>query len=74
MGYVSLDGLSTIKASLSPTLHIFFLNGINDYLDTRFSVEDMREIYTHLGNACNHQKTIRFIESGYDMAVLEEQD
>ena len=54
--------------------HIFFLNGINQYLDTRFSVEDMREIYTYLGNACDHQKTIRFIESGYDMTVLEEQD
>ena len=54
-------------------LHIFFLNGINEYLGTGFSVEDMREIYTYLGNACNHQKTIRFIESGYDMAVLREQ-
>lgn len=62
------------RAVDNTALHIFFLNGINQYLDTRFSVEDMREIYTYLGNACDHQKTIRFIESGYDMTVLEEQD
>ena len=62
------------RAVENTALHIFFMNGINEYLGTRFSVEDMREIYTCLGNACNHQKTIRFIESGYDMAVLEEQE
>ena len=62
------------RAVDNTALHIFFLNGINQYLDTRFSVEDMREIYTYLGNACDHQKTMRFIESGYDMTVLEEQD
>lgn len=55
-------------------LHTFFLNGINQYLDTTFSVKDMRKIYTYLGNACNHQKTIQFIESSYDMAVLEEEE
>ena len=62
------------RAVDNTALHTFFLNGINEYLDTTFSVEDMREIYTYLGNACDHQKTIRFIESGYDMTVLEEQD
>ena len=44
------------RAVDNTALHIFFLNGINQYLDTRFNVEDMREIYTYLGNACNHQK------------------
>lgn len=62
------------RAVDNTALHIFFLNGINQYLDTRFSVEDMREIYTYLGNACNHKKTIRFIESGYDIAILEGQE
>lgn len=47
-------------------------NGINSYLGTSFTSKDMEEIYTYLGNACNHKKTIRFIESGYDMSVLAE--
>ena len=44
------------RAVDNTALHTFFLNGINEYLDTTFSVEDMREIYTYLGNACNHQR------------------
>ena len=51
--------------------HEFILNGINRYLGTDFSYSDMDEIYTYLGNSVNHVKTIRFIESGYDMSVLK---
>ncbi len=46
------------------------LDGINEFLNTNFSNDDIEVIYTYLGNACNHQKTIRFIESNYDMRVL----
>lgn len=53
-------------------LHEFMLNGINKYLGTNFSYDDMEIIYTYLGNRCNHQKTEKFIESGYDMSVLKE--
>ena len=49
----------------------FMLNGINAFLDTGFSEDDMREIYQHLGNAIDHNKTIQFIESGYDFAILQ---
>ena len=48
----------------------YHLDGINQFLGTKFSSEDMDEIYTYLGNSVNHKKTIRFIESGYDMSVL----
>ena len=51
--------------------HEFMLNGINKYLGTNFSYDDMEIIYTYLGNRCNHPKTEKFIESGYDMAVLK---
>lgn len=51
--------------------HEFMLNGINAFLGTEFTENDIEQIYTYLGNACNHQKTIRFIESGYDFSVLE---
>ncbi len=47
---------------------------INEYLGTSFTAEDMRTIYTWLGNACNHEKTIAFINSGYDMRILEVSD
>lgn len=52
-------------------LHEFMLNGINTFLGTNFTEDDMDIIYTYLGNACNHQRTIAFIESGYDMTILE---
>lgn len=48
----------------------FMLDGINDFLETDFSESDMEEIYQYLGNAINHKKTIRFIESGYDFSIL----
>lgn len=50
----------------------FMLDGINNYMDTSFTEDEMMEIYTYLGNACNHKKTVRFIESGYDIEVLKE--
>jgi hypothetical protein len=51
--------------------HIFMLNGINDFLGTDFTENDIEIIYTYLGNRCNHEKTVKFIESGYDMAILK---
>lgn len=54
--------------------HKFMRDGINNFLGTDFCVEDMDLIYTYLGNACNHEKTIRFIESGYDMQILRESE
>ena len=55
---------------LNERLHRFMLNGINKYLGTDFTHEDMELIYTYLGNACNHKRTIHFVESGYDMEIL----
>jgi len=48
----------------------FMQEGINRYLGTEFDTDDFDEIYTYLGNACNHAKTIRFIESGYNISML----
>lgn len=50
----------------------FMLDGINDFLETDFTESDMEEIYQYLGNAINHDKTVRFVESGYDFKVLED--
>ena len=34
--------------------------------------DDMEIIYTYLGNRCNHERTVKFIKSGYDMSVIKE--
>lgn len=49
----------------------FMRTGINNFLGTDFSEDDMESIYTRLGGSCNHLKTMNFIECGYDMRVLE---
>lgn len=49
----------------------FMLDGINMFLHTDFTFDDMEDIYTYLGNACNHKRTIDFIESGYDMKFFK---
>lgn len=59
------------RNDMNVDFHRFMLNGINEFLGTHFTVADMEQIYTYLGNACNHNKTIRFIESGYDMSILK---
>ena len=52
----------------------FILSGINGYLETTFTREDMDLIYTYLGNACNHALTVRFVQSGYNMEILKERE
>lgn len=51
--------------------HNFMLNGINDFLGTDFTEDDIEIIYTYLGNRCNHERTVKFIKSGYDMELLK---
>ena len=46
--------------------HKFMLKGINKALDTDFSDEGHE-----LGNRINHELTVKFVESGFDMKVLE---
>lgn len=55
-------------------VHDYHLKGINAFLGTDFTKEDIEIIYTHLGNGVNRQKTLAFIYSGYNIAVLEKGD
>lgn len=52
----------------------YHLDGINEVLNTDFDTNDMEAIYTYLGNAVNHRKTIRFIKSGYDLGILDSEE
>lgn len=68
-----LEWLSREAAkSISRQSQRYHLNGINSFLSTDFTEEEMYEIYTYLGNGVNHEKTLRFIDSGYDLNVLQE--
>ena len=53
--------------------HEMILDGVNRYLGTRFSQDDMDEIYCRLGNTVKHELTIKFIESGFDFEVLKDE-
>ena len=46
------------------------LNHLNEYLDTQFSLEDMYYIYQELGNGVDRERTIEFIENGFDMNLI----
>lgn len=52
-------------------LHTFMRDGINEFLRTSFTEEDMALIYQRLGNRVRHDLTVAFVESGYDMKLLE---
>lgn len=69
-----LEWLSREAAkSVSRQSQKYHLAGINAFLGTSFTQDEMMEIYTRLGNCCNHERTLRFIESGYDFAVLSKE-
>ena len=53
-------------------VHDYHLQGINRFCGTNFTKEDIELIYAYLGNECNRKKTLAFIDSGYDLAVLGE--
>jgi len=52
--------------------HKFMLDGINEFLGIKFTKDNMKLIYTYLGNAVNHELTIKFICSGYNLNVLKD--
>lgn len=54
--------------------HSFMLNGINEFLRTDFTEDDIAVIYQKLGNRVRHDLTLRFVESGYDMDLLKDGD
>lgn len=47
------------------------LDSFNRLLNTNFTKDDMYKIYDRLGNDINRRLAVRFIESNYDMSLLE---
>ena len=52
-------------------LHAFMLKGINKFLGTDFSEQDMSVIYQYLGNGINRNLSIAFINNGFDFNILD---
>lgn len=51
----------------------FILDGINAFLGTSFSSDDMMTIYTSLGNRIAHVLTVQFIKHGMSIKWLKKQ-
>ena len=47
------------------------LCGYNNYFGTNFTQDDMYWIYEKLGNAVNHELTLKFINSNYDLSLVK---
>lgn len=60
---------TAIKA-VSPKERKLHFEGINKLLGTNFTLEEMTDIYTYLGNGIEHDLCVKFVESGYDMTLL----
>ena len=57
---------------LNDKLHTYMLNGINTFLGTSFSADDMCIIYTYLGNGIKHSDTVKYIdEYNYNMSFFD---
>ena len=52
-------------------LHEFMLAGINNFLGTNFTEDDIAVIYQKLGNGINRRLAHEFVDSGYDMRLLD---
>ena len=60
---------TAIKAVLPKERKLHF-EGINKLLGTDFTLEEMTDIYTYLGNGIRHDLCVKFVESGYDMTLI----
>lgn len=58
------------KEGLNQKLHADLQFKINRYLGTHFTADEFLKIYIALGNRINHELTMKFIKSNFDLKVL----
>ncbi|MGA4517383.1 hypothetical protein ACPA0F_08950 [Solibacillus silvestris] len=51
--------------------HKEMLASVNLFLGTAFTEDEIALIYQKLGNAVNHELTMRFVKSDYDINILK---
>jgi hypothetical protein len=50
----------------------WYLKGINNFLGTNFTEEDVETVYCYLGNGINRTLAIEFVNGKYDLKILKE--
>lgn len=60
----------TAIKGISPKERKLHFEGINKLLGTNFTMQEMTDIYTYLGNGIKHDLCVKFVESGYDMTLI----
>lgn len=46
------------------------LQGVNEFLNVKFTKKDMERIYAVIGGGCNRERCLEFIEGRYDMYIM----
>lgn len=59
-----------ISKGLEPHWSERVLRSFNRLLETSFTKEEMRMIYTYLGNGVNKELCVEFVKSNYDLSLL----
>ena len=62
------------QRQIGEEIYEYHLDGINEFLGTNFYIDDIELIYSKLGNNVNRPLCEKFVESGYDLAVLKEKN
>lgn len=65
-------GQPLMERKIGEEIYSYHLQGINQFLGTHFTTDDIEIIYSELGNGCNRELCIEFIEKGYDINILED--
>lgn len=63
----------TATKGISPKERKLHFEGINKLLGTNFTMQEMTDIYTYLGNGIKHDLCVKFVESGYDMTIIQKE-
>jgi hypothetical protein len=56
---------------VSPYWQKRFLSIINRFLGTQFTTEEIEIVYTYLGNDINRGLCEQFVQSGYDLSLID---
>ena len=59
-------------AEANQKFHKYMLKGMNKLIGKAFTEKQYLAIYSCIGNGINHQLTIDFIRSGYDLKILRD--
>lgn len=59
------------NACRNEAFHLFLKDGINRFLETEFSNLDFWKIHRTIGFETNHDKAVAFVESRFDISVLD---